>query len=1018
MKKRNLNDITFQGGAPKDFLRKSWYLCLFALLFCTNAMMAQNRTVTGTVLDENNVPLPGVSVVLQGSQSGAISDFDGNFEISVPQTGASLKFTYIGYTPQTVAVQGQDNISVTMQPDVTALDEVVVVGYGTQLKRDVTGATSSVTPEEIAKRPIVRVEQALQGTTPGVSVVSNSGQPGKGLSVKIRGANSITGSSDPLYVIDGSIGADITSVSPNDIASMEILKDASATAIYGSRGSNGVVLITTKGGTTGKMHVDLDTWVSQASIPKHLDLMNAYDFATVVNATNVSTGGLPAFSDAQLQELQAQGGTDWHDELERSPYITNHQLAISGGTDNFRYRTSYNHLDQPGLIINQYYKKDVFRTNLDIDANDKLNIKINLSAVMSKGRNNNYQGDLTDPFSQANIWDPTSPVFNSEGKYVKNSVYGSNGFNPVATQNNHLDDTSNRNFYGTGILTYKFNDFLTFTSNSTYKLGSNYNQLFDGPDTDRGTVQGPYARVNSGKYWAFQTSNFVTLNKTFGDHNFTLTALYELQKYEGQNINAEAINLTSPNLGYYNLGLGGTKQLGSGYSADALQSYMGRLNYSFKNRYLLTLSYRIDGSSHLTDKYSEFPSVAVGWNLGEENFLKDSNVISDLKLRASYGETGNQAVGAYSTIPRVQTGNPYFFDGATPTVTTPLGAPVSPSLEWENTKQKDIGMDISFLNRRLSLTADYYNKDITKLLYNYQAPFYMGGETYQTNLGSLTNEGFEFAVTGFPISKEKFKWRTNLSLSFNKNKVEDLQGLDNVEVGNIGSAQSGVTFLKVGHPLAEFYGYEFLGTWKTSEAAEAAEYGMKPGDAKFADLNGDKIYDPEDRKIIGNGMPDYTFGFINDFDMGNFTFSFMFQGMVGNEIYSQTLAYIWGGQGQAKTPTTREALNMWTPQNETDNPAFSNTSKNFLNSSRYVYDGSFAKLKNISLAYNFPTDFLDKYGLRNLQVYVSAQNVFTITDYPGYDPEINNAQSALTQGLEMGVIPNPRTYTLGLRVGL
>lgn len=1008
--------------------------CVLAFLFMLHAGQAsandsslnnktlntieQEKRVSGKVKDNDGRPIPGVTVVVKGTTIGAITDANGEYILSKAPENGVLNFSFVGMKTQEVSIAGKLKIDMTMIEESIGLDEVVAVGYGTQRKSDITGATSTVKADELVKRPIIRLEQALQGTTPGVSVVSNSGQPGQGLSVKIRGANSITGSSDPLYVIDGNLGGNIEALNPNDIESMEILKDASATAIYGSRGSNGVVLITTKSGKEGAMKVNMNAWFSQASIAKHLDLMNAYDFANVVNTTNISSGGVAAFTDAQLQAFKANGGTDWHKELERNALIQNYQVDLSGGSSSITYRISYNYLNQPGLILNQWYKKSTFRTNLDIKASDKLNLKFNLSAMLPSSRNNGYQGDLTDPFSQANIWDPTSPVRDPQtGAYIRNSTYGSAGFNPVAQANNQFDDNSSRSIVGTGVLTYKITKDLTFTSNNSYDLGSGYSQSFRGLDTDGGN-NGANAVVNSNKSWSFQNSNFLTYIKKFGDHSITVTALYEQHQWENTSVKAQATKLSTPSLGYYNLGLGATQQITSGYAADALQSYMGRINYSYKDRYLVTLSYRDDGSSHLTKKYSQFPSMALAWNVMKENFMQNSNLFYGLKIRTSYGETGNQAVGAYATIPRISTGNPYFFDGTTASVTTPLGAPVSPSLVWENTKQTDIGIDASFLRGRLTFTVDAYNKDITNLLYNYQAPYYMGGENYQRNMGSLNNKGIEFSLGGTPVSNDKITWNSYFTLSINRNKVVDLAGLDNVEIGNIGSAQTGASFLKVGRPLGEFIGYEFLGTWKTSEASEAALFGMKPGDAKYVDVNNDHVYNSKDLMPIGNGSPKFVYGFTNDIKYGNFSLSIMLQGMYGNQIYSQTLAYIWGGQGQAKTPTTKDALNMWTPTNETDNPAFSKTGKSFINSSRYVYDASFMKVKNLSFSYHVPETMLKKVGVSNLEIYVSGQNIFTITKYPGYDPEVNNAQNAVTQGLEMGVIPNPRTYTFGFRLGL
>ena len=975
--------------------------------------------INGKVTDEKGDVLPGVSIVVKGTQRGTTTDTRGLFRLDVADKTTPLVFSFVGYDTQEVQPGDLTTLTIILKASERGLQEVVVVGYGEQRKSDVTGATSTVTAKEIAKRPLVRVEQALQGTTSGVVVASSSGQPGRGLNVRIRGSNSITGSNEPLYVIDGFIGGNIESLNPNDIESLEILKDASATAIYGSRGSNGVVLITTKSGQEGKARVNFSTWFSKAMMPRELSLMNAYDFARTVNTQFASTGNPAAFSDDRLQQLQANGGTDWQRELHQEPLIQNYQLDVSGGSSAVRYLVSANYLNQPGLILNQYYKRTTLRANIDARINDRINLKFNVAAVLPQNRNTNYSGDLTDPFTQATEWDPTSPVRDpATGALVYTAPYASIQYSPVARALGQFDDSRNTNIAGTGILTYQILKGLTFTTNTTYQINSPFNQTLFGPGTGNGVL---YAQGNASRNWNFQNSNFLTYKGDFGDHGLTVTALYEQQQGQGMSITARSNSLSTYALGYYNLSLGGSQQTSSGYSADALQSYMGRVNYAYKEKYLLTASVRVDGSSHLTQKYSTFPSLALGWNLARESFLQNSKLFSDLKVRASYGQTGNQAVGAYATIAQITTGGgqpAYYYDGSTPSVATPLGAPVSNSLKWETTSQYDAGIDASFLNGRIRFTADAYYKNISNLLYSYQAPFYLGGGDYLRNIGSVENKGLEFSLGGTPVAAGKLRWTTNFNISFNRNKVLDLGGLDNVIVNGVGSALSNASILRVGRPLGEFFGYQFLGTWKTSEADQAAQFGMKPGDAKYVDVNGDHAYTAADRGPIGNGTPKYSFGFINDVSYGNFTLSFMFQGTHGNQIYSQTLAYLWGGLGDQRNATTTEALNIWTPQNQTDNPAFSNTSKNFNNSSRYVYNGSYTKLKNLSLTYRIPDNLLNKAKIRNLDVYVSGQNLFMITKYPGYDPEVSNGTNAITQGLEMGVIPNPRTYTIGLRLGL
>ncbi|MDP9042278.1 MAG: SusC/RagA family TonB-linked outer membrane protein, partial [Bacteroidota bacterium] len=904
------------------------------------------------------------------------------------------------------------------------LNDVIVVGYGTQRKKDVTGAISVVKADEIQKRPLVRVEQALQGTTPGVAVQSANGMPGAPLSVRIRGFNSITGSNEPLYVIDGYIGGSIETVSPADIESLEILKDASASAIYGSRGSNGVVLITTKTGHEGTAKINLDAWFQKAEVAKELALMNAYDFARTVNVQNAAVSLPPAFTQAQLDAFKTNPGTDWQKAVQQKPFVQNYEASVSGGSPNMKYFVSFDYLNQPGLILNQYYRRGTLRSNLDFKINDKLDLKFYVLTAIPTSRNTAYAGDTGDPFASAAFWDPTKPVRDpATGKLTITSQYGTLNVSPVAQASSQQVDANTLDAIGTGVLTYHILKNLTFTSSNSYESQWGWTRQLFGLNTSQTVINGitsGFASGNTNWNTAFQSSNFLTYNLKFGEHALTLTGLYEYQQANNQNINAQSSNLSTYALGYYNLGVGGTQKATSGYASSELQSFMGRINYSYKDKYLLTASIRDDGSSRLTKNYSAFPSIAAGWILSKENFMADSKVFSLLKLRGSYGQTGNQGIPPYSSIPVINTSNVgYYFDGKTLSISTPLGSPVATNLVWETTIQTDIGLDAAFFNNRLTLSLDAYNKKISNLLFSYQTPAYLGGGNYQKNVGSIQNRGIELGISAVPIASGpgKLSWNTFFEISYNDNKVLDLNGLDNVIVSGIGQPQQNISILKVGQPLGEFTGYKFLGTWKTKEAAQAATYGSKPGDAKYLDVNNDGTINQNDYFPIGNGIPKYTWGFINDFRYGNFSLSFMLAGQGGSQIYSQTIAYTWGQAPGTRNATLQEATKMWTAQNETDVPAFSTTGSFPTNSSRFVYSANFVKLKNLSLTYSLSQSVLGRAKIRSVDIYVSGQNLFTITSYPGYDPELTNAQSALTQGVEMGVIPNPRTYTLGFRFG-
>jgi TonB-dependent starch-binding outer membrane protein SusC len=973
----------------------------------------QQLKIAGTVTDENGKPMPGTTVQIEGTSIGVLTDANGKYSIDIKNINSVLVFSFVGYDIQKVTANGRTTIDLQMVPNLKQLEEVVVVGYGTQRKRDVTGATSSIKADVIAIRPITRVDQALQGTTPGVSVTSNSGQPGKAVSVRIRGINSITGSNDPLYVIDGYVGGNIDAVTPDDIESIEVLKDASSTAIYGSRGSNGVVMITTKRGSEGKLKVDFSAWGSAASMPRYLSLMDAYDFATVKNEMKPGS-----FTDAQLTSFQTNPGTDWQKAVTRTAYVQNYQLTLSGGTADVKYLVSGGYLDQPGIMINSDYKRADMRINLDVKASDKLDFKFNVIGYQGTSHNNNYSGDLYDPLALAVTWDPTSPIKDANGVYIYHSAFGNDQINPVAQARNQASDGIMNDYTTTGMLNYKIIKGLTFTSTASIQSQFQRNPSVFNKYTAAGFGNSDNATVVDNRNVVFQNSNYFTYNNTFGDHAITLTALYEQQSYQHTGVTARSNNLSSYNNGYYNLGLGAAQITTSEYTADQLQSYMGRINYSYKEKYLLTASVRDDGSSHLTTKYSVFPSVALGWVISKENFLKDSQAISNLKIRGSWGKTGNQSVGAYSTIPGIGVNSPYaYISGAI--VSTPLQSAVAQNLKWETTAQYDAGLDAAFLKGRLTFTVDWYSKKVSDLLYNVNNDVYYGGGNHAANVGSLSNKGLEFTLGGTPVSGDVVRWNTYLTLSFNTNKILDLGGNDNIQINGIGQQQTGLSLLKVGEPLGEFYGYTFIGTWKTSEAAQAAAYGCKPGDAKFLDIDNSGKYDAGDVGPIGNALPKYTFGFTNDISYSNFSLSFMFQGMKGNKISSTLFPSMYGNSGDARDATSVDVLNMWTAANETDFPVVSSGS-NRINSSRYVFDASFVKLKNISLTYTLPKRIIK--GISKLEIYVSGQNVFCITPYKGFDPETTtaaatgaSAQGVSIQGLETGSVPNPRSYTIGIR---
>ncbi|HLZ86139.1 MAG TPA: SusC/RagA family TonB-linked outer membrane protein, partial [Puia sp.] len=571
-------------------MKKMLLLLLFVASLWRSSAQGQMILVNGKVTDETGKPLAGATVTIKGTNISATTDETGVFHIN---TGNIVKpvftISFVGYESFDYSYKGNPNFSIALHQDTRTLGDVIVIGYGVQRKRDVTGATAEVKAAEIVKRPIVRVEEALQGTVPGVAVQSVNGMPGAGLAVRIRGTASINNNNDPLYVIDGQIGGDISTISPNDIESIEVLKDASATAIYGSRGSTGVVIITTKLGREGKARIDINPWIKKEMIAKELPLMNAYQFAQATNAQYATTGQPPAFSASQLQAFQSNPGTDWQHALQDKPWVQNYQVSVSGGSNDVKYMVSYLHIDQPGLILNQWYRSDVARANFLIKASDRINLQFNLTGSLPHNRNTQYQGDITDPFAEAYAWDPTSPIRDANGNFILESSHAALGINPIAQQTNGLNDNSGTNVTGTGIVTVRIIKGLTFTSNNSYSNSSNINRQLYGPGTSTYLANSTngFALQNSTYGHSFQNSNYFTYKGNWGDHDLTVTALYEQSSGTSYNNQSKATNLSSYSLGYWNLGLGATQNTSSGYSSQALQSYMGRVEYKFRDRYLL-----------------------------------------------------------------------------------------------------------------------------------------------------------------------------------------------------------------------------------------------------------------------------------------------------------------------------------------------------------------------------------------------------------------------------------------------
>jgi len=983
----------------------------------------RTQVITGTVKDAAGNPLPSVSVGLKGTAFRTRTDTNGNFSLNSANDSGVLVFSYIGYKSKEVNFSGAERLTVVLQENTQELQNVVVIGYGTQRKSDVTGSLSSISTKDFAEQPVNRVDQILQGRATGVQVTNASGAPGGDVRIRIRGANSVLGSNDPLYVVDGFVGADFTTVNTDDIASIQILKDASSTAIYGSRGANGVVIITTKKGTKGSVTVNYIGQVSSSKVIKTYDLLPAGQFAQLVNTRNAILGLNPTYTPAQLASYQNDRGTDWQKEIYRMATGQEHQLSVSGGSDKTTFLTSVNYIDQDGIIKNSGYKRYNFRTNLNSQINDQLSFRVNATGTRILNTNTQLQSGTSNPVVQALAWAPTTPVYDANGIYTAVDPVGSLKTNPVAL----LYDRSNlsQNTYGTIIGGGKYEPIKGLSLDLTYgvKYLNQQNENFNGNIV---TTNNPSASRNSAEAITFQGTNALNYKHTFGGvHNLDAVAVFEVQNYNSTTFNASATGLLNPALGFDNLGLSKSANISSDRSNYGLVSYLGRINYSYKDEFLLSASVRRDGSSKFqgNNQFSTFPAIAVGWNMSNKDFVKNMNVFSTLKIRGSWGRTGSQAIQPYATQSTYSTAI-VAFNNNNLTSGILLGNPGNPNLKWETTTQADIGLEIGLFSGRINIEADYFNKTTSDLLLNRPLPGYIGGGTYASNVGELQNKGWELSIGGsiFNADRGGFTWSSNFNISNVKNNVVSLGGVaDMLFTGsNVGAAYSTQSEFVIvpGQSLGSYWGLQYLGTWKPSEAAEAAKYHQVPGDSHYLDVNKDGAITSADYKIIGNGIPKTALGWNNTFGYKRFTLNVFFQGIFGVDKMNYSKAGSMTGSADARQITLSDINNRYIPGvNETsDIPAFSKTNVTYAQSSRFLENGNFIRLKNVSLSYAVPK--LVPSDKIKLKLFISATNLWTITKYSGIDPEASNVGSSsdVNQSIDYGAYPNAKVITGGLNL--
>lgn len=996
-----------------------WYLPFLLLFCCSNFVKAQQSTanIEGIITNNAGLPVGFVTVTAKNTQSSrtfqALADSSGKFYFyNLPVSGSySFDFSSVGYEPKTITgyilKSGQtNNIVVSLQESSDALSDIVVIGYGTVQKKDVTTAVSTVSLKDLSERPVVSAAQAIQGKAPGVQVTQPSGQPGGSMVVRIRGNTSITASNDPLYVVDGVPTDDINFLSPNDIASMQILKDASSAAIYGSRAANGVVLITTKEGQRGSPKVGLNAYVGNSQVIKQLNSLNVTEYKNLMDDLGI----------IHLPE-GLTNRTDWFKETFRNGIDQNYQLSLSSGNEKMRYYLSGGYTDQKGVINVAYYKRYNFRVNVENQLKSWLKINSNVAysdysgngiiTGTGAGRAGVILSVINTP-TYAPIWDSARP-----GQYY-NNFYGANITHPVENMSRTADNTSNHNRFLASMsaelslmpgLKYK-------SSNTIDRVYYHSTNFLDPLKTAYGRSEGGNASDNRSLSTIFTFDNILTYDKKFGDHAINIVGgtSYTTSKWNNAYI-AGSFYRT----GYTPKTLDAANKInpystGTNESEWALMSYLGRISYNYKSKYLVTTNLRYDGSSKLSPdhRYGFFPSISAAWRISSEDFMSNVKWINDLKLRGGWGKTGNQSgISDYAylqmySIQRIDwwlTGNDRAVVNINPSNMR------NRDLTWETTTQSNIGIDLTILNNRLTLNADAYYKFTKNLLMNVPLPSGLEFGNIYRNEGEMENRGVELGIQSRNISTPDFSWNTEFNISFNRNKVTKLSLQKIYYFASTSEATSeNVVRMTVGQPLGMFWGY-------ISEGVDP-----ETGDILYKDLDGNGRITTSDKTYIGNPNPDFTWGMTNTLSYKGLNLNVFIQGSQGNDIYNAS-RYETEGMYNANNQST-EVLRRWQiPGQITDIPRATQSTDNLRASTRFVEDGSYVRLKSLTLSYDIKAKLLEKWKIARLQPYITAQNLFTITNYKGFDPEVNQyGGSATVQGIDWGTYPQVKTFIIGVNI--
>ncbi|UUW11191.1 TonB-dependent receptor [Flavobacterium plurextorum] len=1034
---------------------------LILMLVFSAAVNAQ-ITVSGTVSDSNG-PIPGVNIIVKGTKTSTVSNFDGTYTLQSVPANSILVFSFIGYKTHEVSVNNKTKIDALLEENLNDLKEVVVVGYGTVKRADLTGAVSTVSSTAISQSVATTIDQVLQGRAAGVQIQQNSGTPGGSSSVRIRGISSITGSNEPIYVIDGVIidgntgslnSNPLAGINPNDIASIDILKDASATAIYGSRAANGVIMVTTKTGRKGDLTLNFDSYVGWQQMPKELQVLNLREYGTLKNTR--ADLGIVQRDNAFIRPDLLGEGTNWQDELFQTALIQNYNLSASGGSDNTTYALGMSYFDQEGTIIGSSFDRMTLRGVIDSQVKKWMKVGVNMNVyktnqvttvnddsviltalkqtpnVAARNADGTFDGPDTTEFVQTN---PLGIALLKDN-HAKN--YGIRG-NAYA----EISFTKDLKFKTQYSLDYGFGNNYTF--NPSYTFGALSNEVREGSRTK-----------STSENWIW--NNLLTYNKVFGKHSINSMLGQELQEQNWENLYGYRSGYLTNGATDLNAGDPTTARNSNASSTRSLSSYFARAAYSFDDRYFITGTIRRDGSSQFAEenKWDWFPAAGLAWKISSEGFLKENQTINNLKLRAGWGVTGNSTVpnNAYTSVYGTSATN--WGSGQIATNTA------NPDLKWEKTNQTNIGLDLGLFNNRIEVTADVYYKKTDDLLLRLSLPAYVGttgqGSTAPpyANIGSLENKGIEFTINTINMQREDFLWKSNFNISMNRFKVLKLNSESGVYDQTLqqGSDVTVVTRSAVGQTLGQFYGYKVIGRFEKAtdfyykdasgtvkptalpEGMQIGENGVWIGDYMFEDVNKDGVINEKDAGYIGNPNPDFTFGFTNSFSFKGFDVSIMFTGSYGNDVLNYQRRWLENPRENTnllKTALGYAQLELIDPTGPNDyrnvqivggdpympriGASSASSASNYRLSNRFVEDGSYVRLKNISLGYNLPKSLYSKYGISNIKVYSNMQNVLTFTKYKGYDPEVGAInQNQLLNGIDNGRYPSPVTTTLGINV--